>query len=627
MNAQSFLENFGHIANAPDGVNRLRFLILQLGVQGKLVEQRFEDIPALDWIRKSDNPIVEISPNSSIQAPSGWVSITLGSVIASNVGGGTPSKNNPNYWNGNIHWASVKDVQNHKFIDSTIDKITEEGLQNSSANLIPPFRLIVVTRMGLGKLAINKIPLAINQDLRAIQPTEALDLNFAYLLFKSLNFVGKGVTVKGITINELHAALVQIPPLEEQKRIVAKVDELMALCDKLEAQQQEREKRLPVLSRACHARFAESPTSVNLAAIFEETETVSPKDLRNTILTLATQGRLVQQDANGESSSELLDRIKSERDKAAKARQVSRMRPLPSADTKELHYPLRPGWTIARTYEALLGIQTGPFGSSLHKSDYRIGGTPVVNPASLKSGKIVPIPGMAVDGATLARLSIFKLNAGDVVLARRGEMGRCAVVTSREHGWLCGTGCLILRLSNSFDSSFLALLLGSPSVREYLGGASIGTTMKNLNQSILSRMPIGVPPLQEQHRIVAKVAHLMAIVDRLESQQIKKNKIAKAFAQAAVTAITGTEIREPEKMKAPKTELVSRLQAGSKPKAADQAPLAGLLAKHKGELPAKTLWQQSGLEIDAFYQQLRTEMASGWILEPEKAVMQEVEAD
>jgi type I restriction enzyme S subunit len=119
----------------------------------------------------------------------------------------------------------------------------------------------------------------------------------------------------------------------------------------------------------------------------------------------------------------------------------------------------------------------------------------------------------------------------------------------------------------------------------------------------------------------------MALIDKLEEQQARKAKVAQAFAQAAVSAITGTEIKEPEKMKAPKTELVSRLQTRNKPNAADPAPLAKLLTDHNGELPAKALWQRSGLEIDAFYQQLRTEMANGWIIEPEKAVMKEIEAD
>ncbi len=92
----------------------------------------------------------------------------------------------------------------------------------------------------------------------------------------------------------------------------------------------------------------------------------------------------------------------------------------------------------------------------------------------------------------------------------------------------------------------------------------------------------------------------MALIDKLEEQQARKAKIAEAFAQAAVSAITGTEIKEPEKMKAPKTELVSRLQTRNTPNAADPAPLSKLLTEHNGELPAKALWQRSGLEIDAF---------------------------
>lgn len=146
-------------------------------------------------------------------------------------------------------------------------------------------------------------------------------------------------------------------------------------------------------------------------------------------------------------------------------------------------------------------------------------------------------------------------------------------------------------------------------------------------EGTLKSLPIPLPSLAEQRRIVTKVDQLMTLIDQLEKQQARKSELAQVFAQAAVSAITGTEIKEPEKMKAPKTELVSRLQTMHAPNATDPAPLTKLLAENNGELPAKTLWQRSGLEIDAFYQQLRTEMANGWIVEPEKAVMKEVEAD
>jgi len=102
-------------------------------------------------------------------------------------------------------------------------------------------------------------------------------------------------------------------------------------------------------------------------------------------------------------------------------------------------------------------------------------------------------------------------------MARRGEMGRCARVTEKEDGWLCGTGSLILRPSKLIYSEFLVLLIGSPFSRQYLGGTAVGSTMQNLNQTILLNLPFGLPPVAEQHIIVAKVDGLTSLCDRLEA--------------------------------------------------------------------------------------------------------------
>ena len=153
----------------------------------------------------------------------------------------------------------------------------------------------------------------------------------------------------------------------------------------------------------------------------------------------------------------------------------------------------------------------------------------------MKDGKIVPIDEMAIGHATLKRLEVFKLCSGDIVMARRGEMGRCAIVTKNEEGWLCGTGSLVLRMPRSLYAPYLAMLIGAPMARTYLGGASVGTTMQNLNQSILAKMPVGVPPLAEQKRIVAKVDELMALCDRLESQQQEREKQASKLARASLS--------------------------------------------------------------------------------------------
>ncbi|MDY0281005.1 MAG: restriction endonuclease subunit S [Salinivirgaceae bacterium] len=259
-------------------------------------------------------------------------------------------------------------------------------------------------------------------------------------------------------------------------------------------------------------------TFFQMFELFADATDAVPR-MRELVLHLAVTGKLVGQDPNDESGELLLKEINSERLAAVKARQISPMKPLPAVGEEELLFELQPGWAAARLIELVMEIQTGPFGSSLHKSDYQLGGIPVINPASLKDGKIVPIDEMAIGHATLKRLEVFKLNAGDIVMARRGEMGRCAIVTKTEAGWLCGTGSLVLRTPRSLFAPYLAMLIGAPMSRTYLGGASVGTTMQNLNQSILARMPVGVPPLAEQKRIVAKVDELMALCDRLEVQQ------------------------------------------------------------------------------------------------------------
>ncbi len=244
-------DNFDLIYDAPENVGALKQAILQLAVMGKLVEQDERDEPAYNLLKRikikkeqliKENKIRKIEPLSPINEteipyilPEGWKWAHFGDLILSITGGGTPSKNNPQFWNGNIPWASVKDLGKSKYLETTIDTITEKGIKNSSTNLIPKGRIIICTRMGLGKISLNKIDVAINQDLKAIELSEEFNENYFYNFYLTQNIKGSGMTVSGIRQSELLNMLVSVPPFNEQHRIVARVDQLMSLCDRLEA--------------------------------------------------------------------------------------------------------------------------------------------------------------------------------------------------------------------------------------------------------------------------------------------------------------------------------------------------------------------------------------------------------
>lgn len=153
------------------------------------------------------------------------------------IGGGTPSRKNDEFWNGDIPWISVKDFKSN-IINSSIEHITNKGLENSSAKLIPKGNLIVPTRMALGKVALNVIDTAINQDLKALIINDRNILDTKYLLYflisksEYIESCGKGATVKGITIDILESLDIPLPPINEQKKIVQVLDIAQSLVDK-----------------------------------------------------------------------------------------------------------------------------------------------------------------------------------------------------------------------------------------------------------------------------------------------------------------------------------------------------------------------------------------------------------
>lgn len=275
---------------------------------------------------------------------------------------------------------------------------------------------------------------------------------------------------------------VALPPLAEQDVIARKIEDVMRICDELAAAARERDQvrdRLRAVSLAQMTAPAEAPGRFDQkdATFFIShsgcmvTKREHVEDLRRAVLDLAVRGRLIGRDE----------------------------------ETR-----------VVALRDLLVELMTGPFGSVLHQSDYTAGGTPVINPASIQDGRLVPMPNMAVGLDVLDRLGRFRLRAGDVLVARRGEMGRAAVVGLEEDGWLCGTGCLVLRPTKAITPEYLAMALGAPSSRAYLGSSAVGTTMQNLNQKILLNLRLVLPSVTAQLDTLSTVNQLMGVCDELE---------------------------------------------------------------------------------------------------------------
>ena len=165
----------------------------------------------------------------------------------------------------------------------------------------------------------------------------------------------------------------------------------------------------------------------------------------------------------------------------------------------------RRGWLSGQLSELVGQVFTGPFGSLLHKSDYVEGEIPIVNPANIIEGRIVPDRTKTVSGAALAKLRSYILEIDDIVLARRGEMGRCAVVESEQAGWLCGTGSFFIRPRPGIDARLVAHVLRTPGSVKKLSAIATGTTMFNLSNKALASLPIELPSESDQARLLERI--------------------------------------------------------------------------------------------------------------------------
>ncbi|MGL5410688.1 MAG: restriction endonuclease subunit S, partial [Shewanella sp.] len=239
--------------------------------------------------------------------------------------------------------------------------------------------------------------------------------------------------------------------------------------------------------------------------------------LKQTILQLAVMGKLVPQDPSDEPASALLARIAAEKAQLVKEKKIKKEKPQPAISENEKPFELPQGWEWCRFSNLSTEVATGPFGSMISASEYISDGIPLINPSHMVNGKIIEDKEITVSMSKANQLDGYRIKSGDVVMARRGEMGRCALVTERENNWLCGTGSFVLKFSAEVNRQYILLMFQSKWVRGYLSGSSVGSTMVNLNHGILNKLPIMLPPPQEQSRVILMVDRLMALCDQLKS--------------------------------------------------------------------------------------------------------------
>ena len=489
----------------------LKASILQLAMQGKLVEQRPEEGTGEELYQeiqaekkrlikegkiKKQKPLMEITEDEiPFNIPASWKWVRWGDLSESIQYG----YNAPALDVGSIKMVRISDIQENIVNWESVPFCFIAEKDISTYLLAPNDILFARTGGTVGKsYLVKEVPekavyagYLIRTRYSSLLCPEFLKLFMESDLYWNQLHEGTIATAQpncnGKTLSKM---IVPLPPLAEQKRIVAKIEELMPFIDQYET------------------------ASTKLTTL----NTAFPDQMKKSILQQAVMGKLVPQDPTDEPASVLLGKIRKEKERLIKEGKIKKQKPLPEITEDEIPFDIPESWEWVRLFEILLSFNTGPFGSMLHKEDYASQGVPLINPANIIDGVIVHNEKAIVKYSEIDRLSRYRLKENDIVIGRRGEMGRCAVVRKSQDGWLCGTGCFFMSVSDYVDREYVRLLISGTYGSAYLEENAIGTTMKNLNQTIITIMPVPIPPLVEQHRIVARLNELLPLCDTLAGE-------------------------------------------------------------------------------------------------------------
>lgn len=550
MNPTQLLTHFDRLAEAPDAIPRLRRFILDLAVRGKLVGQDHNDEAAADLLKRIQAEKARLVKKGEIKRldsfdpvetneipfsiPAGWEVVRMGWLARKLGAGSTPLGGKSVYQTQGVPFLRSQNVHNDglrlddvALIARTIhDRMSGTHVQRQDI-------LLNITGASIGRCALVPDTFAegnVSQHVAIVRlflPAirEFIHLSLISPFFqKVIDDVQVGVSREGLSMQRLKLFPMLIPPLPEQHCIVAKVDELMALCDRLEAAQMERGRRRDRLAAASLNRLNrpdDDGRAFRAYACFHLGHlprfTVRPDQipaLRQTILNLAVRGRLVRQDPNDQTATDLLNRIQTRKAKLINEAGIKKDKVLWDGLPTEPPHALPPNWKWTRLQD-LFEISRG--GSPRPAGDPRyFGGTIpwiTVGEITKDGAKFLTVTegGLTEEGAKRSRF----VDPGDLLLTNSGATLGVPKI-SRIRGCM-NDGVAVLRLFHSVPlNDFVYLYLQAQT--EIFRKVNQGMGQPNLNTPIIAGWFCPLPPLDEQRRIVAKVDELLAVCDRLESQ-------------------------------------------------------------------------------------------------------------
>jgi type I restriction enzyme, S subunit len=546
MNAERLLEVYEQISEAPDAIARLRRFVLDLAVRGKLVEQDPTDEPASTLLDCMTAERAELERSKAIKKvklsvfnasndtiPFNWIWTQLGTVGDWGAGS-TPQRGNSEFYGGDIPWLKSGELGDSLRLKGSEETVTHKALAKCSFRLNKPGDvLIAMYGATIGKLAILAEDAVTNQAVCGCTPFEGLANRYLFLFLlasrEAFHASSEGGAQPNISKVKIVNTRFPLPPLAEQHRIVAKVDELMALCDRLEEARKTREEVRDKLTAASLARLTapdttaeDFPTHAAFALEALPALTTRPdqiKTLRQTILDLAVRGKLVEQDPADEPASTALSRLKVAAPLAFRDEGLRARKPVAPASRQNLKFDFPEHWELPIFNDVFVMVSGVTKGGKVSPQDAQV--RPYLRVANVQRGKLDLgiIKTIEVKTADAER---YRLKDGDILMTEGGDwdkLGRAAI-------WRCQIDdCIhqnhVFRVRPPSDDilpEWVITYVNSELGRSFFEDASKQTTnLASINMTQLRGCPLPLPPLAEQHRIVAKVDALMALCDRLEA--------------------------------------------------------------------------------------------------------------